>query len=142
VQGVRSSHGRIDVLAYEVEALQTGCRLGLHDSDWANLLALAHRYGWRSSAGSDHYLRGHRWIIPASDTRTLAVALEEALRDLPPERRTELRFTTDATGGFVDVAPRTGSAADHKGYFSWQRRWILAEVAKLCQQSAVEIRPM
>jgi hypothetical protein len=132
----------MDVLTYEVEALQTGWRMGLHDSDWANLLGLAHHYGWRPSAGLDHYVHGHRWIIPTPDTRALAVALEEALRDLPPERRREPRSFVDATGGFVDAAPRTWSAADHEGYFSWQRRWIVAEVAKLCQQGAVEIRPM
>lgn len=45
-------------LARELEALETGQRLGMHDSDWESLVGLAHRHGWRPSAGSDHYLRG------------------------------------------------------------------------------------
>jgi hypothetical protein len=43
-------------LARELEALQTGWRLGMHDLDWESLLGLAHRYGWKPSEGSDHYL--------------------------------------------------------------------------------------
>jgi hypothetical protein len=65
-----------DGLAYEIEALQTGWRLGLHASDWENLLGLAHRYGWRPSAGLDHYLQGDRQIVPPSEARALARVLE------------------------------------------------------------------
>jgi hypothetical protein len=43
-------------LARELEALETGWRLGMHDLDWESLLGLAHHYGWRPSEGSDHYL--------------------------------------------------------------------------------------
>jgi hypothetical protein len=75
-------------LARELEALQTGWRLGMHDSDWESLLGLAHRYGWRPSEGSNYYLllEGIR-IVSSSDARALAGALEEALPDLPRERR-------------------------------------------------------
>jgi hypothetical protein len=128
-------------LAYEIEALQTGWRLGLHASDWENLLGLAHRYGWRPSAGLDHYLQGDRQIVPPSEARTLARVLDGALRDLPPERRKELRFA-DVLGGLVYEVPPPGPDADYERYFSWGRRWIVEEVLRFCQQGAVEIRPM
>ena len=129
-------------MAYELEALQTGWRLGLHDSDWYNLVGLAHRYGWQPEAGLDHYLRGDGWLVPPHDTQAFAEALEKALQDLAPDRRKEPRFYMDAIGGLVDVAPRIGPNADHKGYFSWQRRWIVEEVLRLCQRGALEIRSM
>jgi hypothetical protein len=131
-----------DRLAYELEALGTGWRLGLHDSDWENLLGLADRYGWRASAGLDHYLREGRQIVPSSEARSLAGALEGALRDLPQERRREVRPIVGAQSGFVGETSKPGLNADYEGYFSWQRRWIVEEVMRLCQQGAVEIRPM
>jgi hypothetical protein len=130
-----------DRLAYEIEAVEMGWRLGLHASDWENLLGLAHRYGWRPSAGLDHYLRGGRQIVPPSDARALARALDGALRDLPPERRKEFRFA-DALGGSVYEVPPPGPDADYERYFFWGRRWIVEEVMRFCQQGAVEIRPM
>lgn len=129
-----------DGLAYELEALETGRRLGLHASDWDNLVGLAHRYGWRPEAGLDRYLRGGRRTVPSSDARALAEALEGALRDLPPERRKELRSYVGESGG---GPPRPGAPdADHVGYFSWQRRWIVEEAIGLCRLGAVEVRPM
>jgi hypothetical protein len=128
-------------LAYEIEALQTGWRLGLHASDWENLLGLAHRYGWRPSAGLDHYLQGDRQIVPPSEARALARVLDGALRDLPPERRKELRFA-DVLGGLVYEGTPPGPDADYERYFSWGRRWIVEEVMRFCQQGALEIRPM
>jgi hypothetical protein len=131
-------------LARELEALQTGWRLGMHDLDWESLLGLAQRYGWRPSEGSDHYLlllEGRRIVSP-SEARALARALEEALPDLPPERRRWLRPTVGALGGFIDETSRPGKGADYERYFSWGRRWIVEEVARLCREGAVEIRPI
>jgi hypothetical protein len=51
-------------LAYEIDALEAGWQLDLHACDWENLLGLAHRYGWRPSAGLDHYLRGALRLFP------------------------------------------------------------------------------
>ena len=130
-----------DGLTYEIEALETGWRLGLHTSDWENLLGLADRYGWRPSAGLDHYLSGGGQIVPPSDARALAGVLEGVLKDLPPERRKEFRFA-DALGGSVYEVPPPGPDADYERYFFWGRRWIVEEVMKFCQQGAVEIRPM
>jgi hypothetical protein len=129
-------------LACELEALETGWRLGMHDSDWENLLGLAHRYGWRASLGLNHYLREGRRIVSPSEAQALAGALEEALRDLPQERRGEVRPVVGALGGVVGETFKLGPDADYRGYFSWQRRWIVEEVMRLCQQGAVEIRPM
>jgi len=130
-------------LACELEALQTGWRLGMHDLDWESLLGLAHRYGWKPSEGLDHYLREGRRVVPPSEARSLAVALEEALPDLPPERRREFRPIVGALGGFIDETSRpAGRGADYERYFSWERRWIVEEVARLCQQGAVEVRPI
>jgi hypothetical protein len=86
-------------LARELEALETGRRLGMHDFDWESLLGLAHHYGWRPSEGSDHYLllEGRRVVSP-SEARSLAGALEEALPNLPPERRRWFRPTVGALG--------------------------------------------
>jgi hypothetical protein len=130
-------------LAYEIDALEAGWRLGLHASDWENLLGLAHRYGWRPSAGLDHYLhlQGSRQIVPPSEARALARVLDGTLRDLPPERRKEVRFAGDL-GGSVYEVPRPGPDADYERYFSWQRRWIVEEVLRFCQQGALQIRPM
>jgi hypothetical protein len=69
--------GRME-LAYEVEALATGWRLGLHTSDWRNLVALAHRYGWKPTAGLDRYLHERKQVVPAYDARALAEALKRA----------------------------------------------------------------
>jgi hypothetical protein len=130
-------------LAYELEALQTGWRLGMHDLDWESLLGLAHRYGWRPSEGTNHYLllEGRRVVSP-SEARALAVALEEALLDLPPERRRGFRPVVGALGGFIDETSRPGRSADYERYFSWERRWVVEEVARLCRKGAVEIRPI
>jgi hypothetical protein len=130
-------------LARELEALETGRRLGMHDSDWASLVGLAHRYGWRPSEGSEHFLlREGRRVVYPSEARALAGALEEALPHLPPERRIEFRPIVGARGDFVEETLRAATDADYEHYFSWGRRWIVAEVARLCRQGTVEIRPM
>jgi hypothetical protein len=132
-----------DGLAYELEVLATGWRLGLHDSDWENLMGLAHQYGWRPAAGLDHYLHdGGKRIVSPSDARALARALEEALQDLPPERRKEERPYVGALRVLPDERYQSGPEADYEVYFSWQRRWMVEEVMRLCQRGAVEIRPM
>jgi hypothetical protein len=134
-------------LARELEALQTGRRLGIHDLDWESLLGLAHHYGWRPSEGSEHsyllLLHKGRGIVSPSEARALAGALEEALPDLPPERRRWFRPTVGALGGFIEETSRpAGRGADYKRYFWWGRRWIVEEVARLCREGAVEIRPI
>jgi hypothetical protein len=131
-------------LACEIKALETGWRLGMHDSDWESLLGLAHRYGWKPSEGLDHLLlREGRRVVPPSEARALAVALERALPDLPPERRRWFRPTVGALGGFIDEASRpAGRGGDSERYFSWGRRWIAEEVARFCREGAVEIRPI
>jgi hypothetical protein len=143
---VRSMPGAVvweDGLAYELEVLATGWRLGLHDSDWENLLGLAHQYGWRPAAGLDHYLHdGGKRIVSPSDARALARALEGALQDLPPERRKGLRPYMGALRGLDDERYQSGPGADYEDYFSWQRRWMVEEVMRLCRRGAVEIRPM
>jgi hypothetical protein len=132
-----------DGLAYELEVLATGWRLGLHDSDWENLMGLAHQYGWRPAAGLDHYLHGGgKRIVSPSDARALAGALEEALQDLPPERREEERPYVGALRVLPDERYHCGPEADYEVYFSWQRRWMVEEVMRLCRRGAVEIRPM
>ena len=143
---VRSMPGAVvweDALAYELEVLETGWRLGLHDSDWDNLLGLAHQYGWRPAAGLDHYLHdGGKRIVSPSDARALAGALEGALQDLPPERRKEERPYVGALRGLADEKYQSGPEVDYEVYFSWQRRWMVEEVMRLCRRGAVEIRPM
>jgi hypothetical protein len=132
-------------LARELEALETGRRLGMHDPDWEGLLGLAHLHGWKPSEGSEHYrlLRdGRPVVVPPSEARALAGALEEALRDLPRERRKGLRPIVGALGGLADEPWRPGKDADYERYFSWGRRWIVEEVARLCREGALEIRPM
>jgi hypothetical protein len=128
-------------LAYEIEVLATGWRLGLRTSDWKNLVGLAHRYGWRPTAGLDRYLHERKQVVPAHDARALAEALKRALGDLPPERRKELRPLGSA-GGFAAEAMRFGPDPDPKDYFAWKRRWIVEEVVRLCGRGAVEFRPM
>ena len=129
-------------LAYELEALETGQRMALHASDWETLLGLAHRHGWRPSAGLDSYLGGGRRVIDASETRTLAEALAGPLADLSPERRQELRAAEGAPGGPVVGTSPSWPDPDYEGHFAWQRRWILVEVVVLCRRGAVEVRPM
>jgi hypothetical protein len=132
-------------LARELEALKTGRRLGMHDPDWEGLVGLARRHGWEPSEGSEHYslLRdGRPVVVPPSEARALAGALEEALRDLPRERRKGLRPIVGSLGGFADEPSRSGKVADYERYFSWGRRWMVEEVARLCREGAVEIRPM
>ncbi len=132
-------------MARELEALQTGWRLGMHDLDWESLLGLAQLYGWSSSEGSEHYLLllEGRGVVSPSEARALGRALEEALPDLPPERRRWFRPTVGALGGFIDETSRpAGRSADYERYFSWGRRWIVEEVARLCREGAVEIRPI
>jgi len=132
-------------LARELEALETGRRLGMHDPDWEGLLGLARRHGWEPSEGSEHYhlLRdGRPVVVPASEARALAGALEETLRDLPRERRRGFRPTVGALGGLAEEPSRPGKVADYERYFSWGRRWMVEEVARLCREGAVEIRPM
>jgi hypothetical protein len=130
-------------LARELEALETGRRLGMHDSDWESLVGLARRYGWRSSEDSEHYLpREGRRLVSPSEARALAGALEEALPHLPRERRIEFRPIVGAQGGFVAETSQAATGADYERYFSWGRRWIVAEVARLCREGAVEIRPI
>ncbi len=130
-------------MAYELESLETGQRLALHASDWEYLLGLAHRHGWRPSAGLDRYLgRGKRLISP-SEARALAGALEGPLGDLPPERRQELRPNEVIPGqGPVVGVSLPGPGVDYEGHFAWQRRWIVEEVVRLCRRGAVEVRPM
>ena len=128
-------------MTYEIEALETGWRLGLHASDWKNLLGLAARYGWRPSVGLDHYLSGGRQIVPPSDARAFARVLEGVLKDLPPDLFPALR-PVGTHGGIVNEVPRPGPDADYEHYFAWQRRWVVEEVARFCRQGAVEIRPM
>jgi hypothetical protein len=140
-RGSHKTSGRIK-LAYELEALATGWRLGLHTSDWRNLITLAHRYGWKSTAGLDHYLHERsRQVVPASEARALAAALTRALVDLPPERRNELRPPA-VPRGFAAEAMGFGPDPDPKNYFAWDRRWIVEEVIRLCGRGAVEVRPM
>jgi hypothetical protein len=127
-------------LACEIEALETGWRLGMHDSDWESLLGLAHRYGWKPSEGLDHYLREGRRVVSPSEARALAVALEEALRYLPRERRRVFRPDVGALGSFVGERSRPGPGTDYERYFSWGRRWIVEEVTRFGQRSALEVR--
>jgi hypothetical protein len=89
----------------------------------------------------DHYLSGSRQIVPPSDARALARVLEGVLKDLPPERRKEVR---PGAGHLVDQAAYGpyGPDADYKRYFAWQRRWIVEEFVRFCRQGAVEIRPI
>jgi len=129
-------------LAYELEALETGQRMALRASDWEILLGLAHRYGWRPSAGLDSYLGGGRRVIALSEARALAEALARLLGDLPPERRQELRAAEGAPGGTVVRGTPSRPDAGYEGHFAWQRRWIVAEVVVLCRRGAVEVRPM
>ena len=129
-------------MAYEVEALQTGRRLGLPASDWDNLMGLAYRYGWRPEAGLDHYLRGGRCVLAPTDARGLAGALEGALQNLPPERRRAFRPVGPLAGLVEEAPPRSVLDTDYEVYFSWQRRWIVEEVGRLCQRGPVERRPM
>ena len=116
-------------LARELKALRTGWRLGMHDSDWESLLSLAHRYGWRPSEGADHYLLLEgRGVVSPSEARALAGALEEALLDLPPERRRWFRPTVGALGGFIDETSRPGrgrimSATSPGDAAGSSRRW-------------------
>ena len=128
-------------MARELEALETGRRLGMHDFDWESLLGLAHHYGWRPSEGSDHYLllEGRRVVSP-SEARALAGALEEALPDLPRERRRWFRPSVGARSSFVGERSRSGPGTDYERYFSWGRRWIVEEVRRLGQRGALEIR--
>src|SRR5829696_7409147 len=118
-------------MAFEVEAIETGRRMGLHISDWKNLLDLAHQYGWRPRADLGHRLHEPPQIISSSDARALAETLEVALKDLPAERRKELR-PTDTVGTFVGEAVRDGPDPDSKSYLSWKRRWIVVEFIALC----------
>jgi hypothetical protein len=132
-------------LARELEALQTGWRLGMHDIDWESLLGLAHLYGWRPSEDSEHslLLLEGRGVVSSSEVRALAGALEEALPDLPRERRRRLRPGVGALDGFIEETSRpAGRGGDYERYFSWGRRWIVEEVARLCREGAVEIRPI
>jgi hypothetical protein len=132
-------------LARELEALGTGWRLGMHDTDWEGLLGLAHHHGWRPSAGLEHYLLLHegRLVVSPSEARELAGALEVALRELPRERRRSFRPVMGAPGGSSgEGSPPPGPGADYRDYFSWGRRWIVEEVRRLCRQGAVEIRPL
>ena len=129
-------------MARELEALRTGWRLGMHDSDWECLLGLAHHYGWRPSEGTEHYLllEGSGVVSP-SEARALAGVLEEALLQLPPERRRWFRPVVGELGGFINETSRpAGRGAEYERYFSWGRRWIVEEVARLCRHGAVEIR--
>jgi hypothetical protein len=134
------TYGRMEV-AYEVEALATGQRLGLHTSDWRNLVALAHQYGWKPVEGLGRYLHEGKQVVPAYDARALAEALKKALVDLPPERRKEFR-PPSTVSGFAAETMRFGADPDPKDYFSWKRRWIVEEVIRLCGRGAVEFRPM
>jgi hypothetical protein len=127
-------------LACEIEALQTGWRLGMHDSDWESLLGLAHRYGWKPSEGLDHYLREGRRVVSPSEARALAGALEEALRYLPRERRRVFRPDVGALGSFVGERSRPGPGTDYERYFSWGRRWIVEEITRFGQRGALEVR--
>ena len=130
----------------ELEGLETGRRLGMHDPDWERLLSLARRHGWDPPEDSDHHrllLRDGRPVVVApSEARTLAGALEEALPHLPRERRKELRPIVGEPGTLAEEPTRPGKVADYERYFSWGRRWMVEEVARLCREGAVEIRPM
>ena len=128
-------------MAYEVEALATGWRLGLHTSDMRNLVALALRYGWKPTAGVDRYLHEGKQVVSSSEARALAAALRRTLGDLPPERRKELRPVGTA-GSFVAEAMRFGPDPDRKDYFARERRWIVEEIIRLFERGAVEFRPM
>ena len=127
-------------MACEIEALETGWRLGMHDSDWESLLGLAHRYGWKPSEGLDHYLREGRRVVSPSEARALAVALERALPYLPPECRRVFRPDVGALGSFVGQRSRSGPGTDYGRYFSWGRRWIVEEVTRFGQRGALEVR--
>lgn len=129
-------------MAYELELLDTGQRMALHTQDWENLLGLARRHGWRPSADVELRPEAGRRTIGVSEAQELAQALESPLSNLPPERRQELRPTELAPGGLFGAVSRAGSETDYEGYFAWQRRWIIEEVARLCRQGAVEVRPM
>ena len=128
-------------LAYEVEALATGWRLGLHTSDMRNLVALALRYGWEPTAGVDRYLYEGKQVVSSSEARALAAALRRTLGDLPPERRKELRPVGTA-GSFVAEAMGFGPDPYPKDYFARERRWIVEEIIRLFERGAVEFRPM
>jgi hypothetical protein len=128
-------------LAYEVKTLATGWRVGLHTSDLRILVALAHRYGWKPTAGLGRYLHEGKQVVPAHEARGLAEALKKALVDLPPERRKEFR-PSGTTGGLAAETMRIGPDPDPKHYFSWGRRWIVEEVVRLCEGGEVEFRPM
>jgi hypothetical protein len=128
-------------LAYELESLATGRRLGIHDSDWRTLVGLAHGYGWKPEAGLDRYLHERKQVVPDYEARALVEALEKALKDLPPERRREFRPWGTA-GDFGADTTRSGPDPDPKEHFSWGRRWVVEEVMRLCALGAVEFRPM
>jgi hypothetical protein len=129
-------------MAYEVEAIDTGRRMGLHVRDWKALLDLARRYGWRPGAGLGHHLHESPQTVSSYDAQFIAEALGRALEDLPAERRKELR-PTDTTDAFLFADKvRHEPHPDPKGYFSWERRWIVAAFVALCQQGDLEIRRM
>jgi hypothetical protein len=115
--------------------------LGLHTSDWRNLVALAHRYGWKPTAGLDHYLHEGEKVVPAHEARALAAALRRALADLPRERRAEFRPPA-VPRGLAAEAMRFRPNPDPKNYFAWDHRWIVEEVIRLCGRGAVKFRPI
>jgi hypothetical protein len=82
-------------LAYEVEALAIGWRLGLHTSDWRNLIVLAHRYGWKPTAGLDRYLhKRRRQIVPAHEARAHGIVVATLRLPLFADVRSETSTVT------------------------------------------------
>jgi hypothetical protein len=81
-------------------------------------------------------------VVSASEARTLAGALGRALPHLLRERRKEFRPLVGALGGLVEEPSRPDKVVDYERYFSWGRRWMIEEVARLCREGTVETRPM
>ena len=123
---------------FQVEARSTHELMDVPLRDWNNLIGLAHRYGWQPIAGLDYYLRRPPEVIPESDSRAIAEALERAIPDLPDEEWTGGSIAGTPSMVTHDPVPY-GPDPDPQSYFGGERRRIVEEFVALCQRGDLQV---
>jgi hypothetical protein len=118
-------------MEYQIAVRDTGESMMIADEDWRYLLVLAGTFGWNPVAGIDYYLSiPPPDVVPSSVSRYLAETLNRIVPDLPQR------------SGPINVPlPQEGvSFMELRNYFGGERKGVVEEFVRLCQQGDLTVR--
>ncbi len=120
-------------MGYMVEAEKTGDRLELQDEDWKFLLQLASTYSQNPEAGAieGQFATSPPALVSDSVSQDIAETLSRLVPDLPLQSKS-----------VYEPPPAPGAASIHflQSYFGGERKAIVEEFIRLCEQGELLVR--